>query len=761
MSIRIESSLPSTPARGHLLTVSSAEPIWGMDLQQPVSLSATQRHYLRRVFLMNGNHFARRMGSRRNLLALLASSAVFTAGCSNLATTAPTAAPLATGGTLNGTIHGGAQPIAFSTVTLYFAGQNGVGSGDPAAGASLGAPIVAAVTTSADDGHGSFAFQKKADASQVNTPDSFACPNGDPLVYVVARGGNPLGNHDPGLNNSASAFIAMYGQCSQISSANVVTMNEVTTVATMVALQQYFNPTTESIGADGIGVHKFALTQAINTISNLANMSTGAAISSKNTSSGPATVTITPESAKVNALANIIASCVNNQTATASPCTTLFGNATPPDTAVTGRPYHSSPFAPATDVLQALFYILTNPTNGSTANLNNLYNLIPGTAPFQPSLSSAPTDWTVAINYSSTGTCGTSNGNFISRPQELALDVYGNVWFANGQAGTGNLSGISPGGTAISCTFQGGGDAHGLALDTAGNIWYASHAGNTLYRYNPISNVTTPFATTSAPLAVFADGGNGSGDTVSNIYFTTDADTSVYMIAHGATAAGTTAPVQISSVVGANPNHLMVDDSHAIWVSSGTTFVSRIAPGTAGDPNFLNGYTTAQFPVPANSSAVTVAPGAGAVYVSSDAASTVTSLSGSGNNYSTTSGWPNLSGAGGINNPKAVAVDGRLNIWTVNGTANSGSGLYSLGEVSANGVALMPSGTTAGGRQVDSSFLADPRAIVIDMSGNVWVAGNGPVGTPSNSITEIVGAAVPVYQPFSVGLSNGRFQRLP
>ena len=67
----------------------------------------------------------------------------------------------------------------------------------------------------------------------------------------------------------------------------------------------------------------------------------------------------------------------------------------------------------------------------------------------------------------------------------------------------------------------------------------------------------------------------------------------------------------------------------------------------------------------------------------------------------------------------------------LNGTANSGSGLFSVSEVSALGVPLMPNGTAAGGRQLDSSFLANGRAIVIDMSGNVWLAGNGPVGTPS------------------------------
>lgn len=74
---------------------------------------------------------------------------------------------------------------------------------------------------------------------------------------------------------------------------------------------------------------------------------------------------------------------------------------------------------------------------------------------------------------------------------------------------------------------------------------------------------------------------------------------------------------------------------------------------------------------------------------------------------------------------------------------------------------MFTTGTTAGGRQFDNSVLANGTAIIIDMSGNVWVAGNGLAGSPSNSVTEIVGAAVPIYQPYSVGLSNGRFQRLP
>ncbi|WP_035348942.1 hypothetical protein [Edaphobacter aggregans] len=714
---------------------------------------------------MNGNHIARRPGSGRNLLALLASSAVFMAGCSNLATTAPTVAPQSTGGSISGSVHGGSQPVAFSTVTLYYAGQNGVGSGDFAAGPSLGAPIVAAVTTSADDGNGSFSFQKNPVNDQPSSGNQFSCPTAtDPLVYVVARGGNTLNTHDPAVNNSAAAFIAMYGLCSQVSAGNIVVMNEATTVATMVALQQYFNPVTESVGADGIGVHKYSLMKALDTISNLADMSHGNAITSKviTGSVSGVSVTATPETEKINALANIIASCVNNTAATASPCNRLFANATPPDVNLTGRPYRSSPFSAPTDVLQALYYMLSNPTNGSTTNLQNLYNLIPTVgAAFQPTLTSAPTDWTVAINYKSSDTCGSSSGNFIDQAQDINLDGLGNVWIGNGQDATGNLSAISLSGAPVSCVFLGGGNSHGVIVDALGNIWYASHSTNSVYRYKPTDQSVLSFTVAgAAPVAIFADGGV-AGNKNSSIFFTSDADTSVYMIPQGATATAMTptAPVQISSIVGPSPSHLMVDPTGAVWVTSGTNFISHIAPGTAGDPNYLNGYTTTQFSVPTDSYGLAVNSLGTGVYVTSNGANSgITYLTGSGNSFSVAAGWPTSAGLAGLNNPTAIALDGRANVWATNNTVNSGSGLDSVSAVSYLGNAIMPSGTTAGGRQFASNFLSGGRAAVIDLSGNVWVAGDGASG---NSITEIVGAAVPIYQPYALGLSNGRFQRLP
>src|SRR5271154_3992348 len=118
---------------------------------QPVAtattLSSKPLHHLSEGTPMIGNSFARLTGSKRNLLALMASSAVFTAGCSNLATTAPGTTPLSQAATLSGTIHGGNQQVVGASINLMYAGQRG---GTPAS--------IAATTTT--DANGSFSFIK-------------------------------------------------------------------------------------------------------------------------------------------------------------------------------------------------------------------------------------------------------------------------------------------------------------------------------------------------------------------------------------------------------------------------------------------------------------------------------------------------------------------------------------------------------------------------------------------------------------------------
>jgi hypothetical protein len=94
-----------------------------------------------------------------------------------------------------------------------------------------------------------------------------------------------------------------------------------------------------------------------------------------------------------------------------------------------------------------------------------------------------------------------------------------------------------------------------------------------------------------------------------------------------------------------------------------------------------------------------------------------------------------------------IAVDGRANTWIPN------SGSPSLSEISFFGPnALSP--TT--GFQKASSYLNASNALAVDQAGNIWIGGTG-----NNFITEIVGGAVPLYQPYAVGIAIGRFQAVP
>jgi len=143
---------------------------------------------------------------------------------------------------------------------------------------------------------------------------------------------------------------------------------------------------------------------------------------------------------------------------------------------------------------------------------------------------------------------------------------------------------------------------------------------------------------------------------------------------------------------------------------------------------------------------------------------------------------------------RSIAVDGAANVWfgafypEVGTTFPGPTDIYGVGEFSTTGsgttatfTALSPSGTSpgsncnsagtppqcpVGGGFQDPNFLAS-YGIAIDPSGNVWVPnGGGSVAASSTattttteyygtSITELIGAGVPVVTPTALGLQNG------
>lgn len=654
----------------------------------------------------------------RYRIGLLALAATLPLGCSNMTSTATQSATATPQVRIKGRVHGGNQPVSGAVVSVYFAGQSGYGS----------ASTLATTATTANDGYGSFSFTVTCP-----TPQS---PPYDPMVYLIARGGNTL-NNGSSSNNTAAEFLAALAPCSQITSSTFVDMSEVTTVATMAALQQYFNPATESFGVDGILLGYAAMSNAIATIPNLVDYTTGTAVSTltktANAGGSSVSITLTPESAKINTIANIISACINNNAnGDATACTTLENDATPPVPSTTSQP--NGTFHAATDLLTALYYMMTNPTNGSSSNLSAIYALAPGTgAPYQPTLSTAPTDWTIGVTYSSTSNCSNGNG-FFNFPYDLKLDARGNIWINNGPDTNGNLAQMAFDGTPIACTAVAT-KSRGSTIDDKGNIWVGSFSTNNIYRYNPTTGVTLTYTTAAPVVAITADGAD-------NVFFSTYTGTALYVIVGGSTATTAATPILISSAMGPAPAQIMLDATGIIWGSTGTTSVTATVPASGT-------YTTTPYTVSGNSYGISIVPGnSGNIFSSAQNTNTVDFLGPfiNGGGYSEAHNFP--TSGGGLNNPTAVSADGAHNVWV----ANNATGVSNVSEFAGNGTALSP----ASGFVKAGPYLVNGRSIIVDQGGNVWISRDG-----SNLITEIVGAGVPLYQPAAIGLAQGRFQTLP
>ncbi len=151
---------------------------------------------------MIGNYSARMTGSKRTLLALLASSLVFSAGCSDMSSTAPAVNSLATAATLTGKVHGGNQPVIGATVTLWFAGQGLTGS----------TAIKAATATT--DSTGSFSFTKDTAGGHDGTTPNWSCPTNRRISTGLCSLSGRQHTEQRRLRvNTAASFIALYGDC--------------------------------------------------------------------------------------------------------------------------------------------------------------------------------------------------------------------------------------------------------------------------------------------------------------------------------------------------------------------------------------------------------------------------------------------------------------------------------------------------------------------------------------------------------------------
>jgi streptogramin lyase len=549
----------------------------------------------------------------------------------------------------------------------------------------------------------------------------YACGTGSPQqVYLYAIGGNP----QVGGDNAAAGLMAVLGQCTANTFSGLpasIQMDEVTTVAAAYALAGYAGDATHMSGSNSAlaaqGMKNAALSAA-----NLADLGTGFALTA--TPNGNGSV---PQS-EINTLANILASCINSSGPGSSACTTLFSDAMNGSTA-------------PIDTATAAINIAHNPG----VNVAALWSLSSATAPFQPSLSSAPNDWTIGVTY--TGGGMTDSGG-------LAVDGSGDIWVANfGNYHGVSISELNPVGTPLSGSgFTGGGldSPDGIAIDASGNVWLANFSNNSLSKFSSLgvalsgSGYTGGGLNDPSALAIDTSGNvwvtNFNGPSLSKF-----SSLGVALSGSGYTGGGLSGPYGVA-----------VSTSGDVWIANLGTVLSRF--DSSGSPVAGSPYSGGDIDDP-----LAVAIDASGNIWLADYTPWISEFSSSGIARSPSNGYT----GGGVDHPGSIAIDGVGNVWLSNANSyTSGGGIVrtpgsrpaldgttysdSVTEFDSSGNPVSPSTAYL------SAGFNDLGDIVVDGSGNVWVS-----DINTNSLTELVGAAAPVVTPLVTAVANHQLGTRP
>jgi hypothetical protein len=561
-------------------------------------------------------------------------------------------------------------------------------------------------------------------------------------LYIVATGGNP--GLAPGTSNPAIAMMSALGPCTlnggqlTLDPTSFIWINEVTTVASVYAMSGFMAGDATHVGTSN--TNAVGVANAIGLVSNLVNPTAGVALTTTLAGNG------TAPQATINALGNTLAACVNSD-GTGTACSALFAAATP-----------SGGTAP-TDTIQAVFDIARNPAN----NVSTLFALASPTPPFQPTLPTAPNDWTLAVTYTGGGLSATN----------MAIDASGNAWFASSVfGGPYSVTEVSNNGSILSgangysvgtLTNPGG-----IAIDPAGNVWVSgsgqvaklSSSGSLLSGAN---GFTGGGLNTPSGIAVDGQGNAWVSDSGSKSLIKLDNSGNILSGASGFTT-------------GANfaPGGMAIDSAGDAWVVDGSNLSEFSNSGSVVSGS---GYAPGLSPLGL------AFDGTGNAWVSAALCCTagypqnglnnVAKVSSSGAQLSPAGGYANCVSPGIVGSlvtqclwwaPNAFALDGAGNVWsevaweiTVNGRNPDPKFSFAVAEMSNTGTILSGAtgytgGTSLGTNPAPGGVSAE--GIAIDGSGNVWVLFGG-------SVAEFVGAGTPVVTPFSAGVKNGTLGARP
>ena len=587
-------------------------------------------------------------------------------------TTTPVTPSTTPGSPLAGNVHGGALPIVGAHVYLFAANPAG-----------YGAPSVSMLNPAQPnvefDAAGYYVLTDADGFFHIS--GDYSCTSGQ-QVYMLALGGNP--GLPAGQTNPAIALMAALGACPEgqtnfASAVPYIVINEVSTVAAVYALSGFLtDPTHLSSSSTPNALQGVA--NAFLTVTNLVDTASG--IARIQTVAGNGDV---PQ-AEINSLANLLVTCVNSDGG--SGCTPLFSNS--PD--LSG--------VPPTNTISAALNIARKPG----ANVAALFTASQITPTFQPTLTAAPNDWSLALNLYADKMVG---------PYFPAIDSIGNIWVPAYENNT--LLEFDPTGANLSGPngFAGGGLnlPYSIAIDSHDNPWVVN--------FGPVNSSTvSKFSTTGAAL-------------VSSAY---PCDTQCFFPAFDAAQNLWISGSQHATVLG--PDGSVVKKFATTAFDSGIAINSTGIGWSIGQPSLLY-----RFALPAtlsSTSELTTAPANELTFVAIDSADKVWYASAKNNAI----GVSDKNGAlvspangytgGGLKGPAQIAIDGSNRVWIANRDGNS------LSAFTNSGVAISPA----------TGYLApnisNPRGLAIDASGNVWLT-----NFTYNSLTEFIGIATPTSTPVS------------
>ncbi len=593
------------------------------------------------------------------------------------------------GTALQGKVHGGQQPVVGASVYLYAANTTGyAGPGIAASSSNASVSLLTSASNTTKDTSGNYYVTTDSGGNFAITGD-YTCPSASSQVYIYSVGGNPGAG-----TNSAAGLLAALGTCATPITTSFIFVDEVSTIATAYAIASFATDATH-VSSSGSTLAQTGIANAFAAVTNLETLSTGLALATTPAANGGnGTV---PQS-EINTLANILAGCINSTGPTFTACSTLLSNAkngstTPNDTAT------------------AAINIAHNPG----ANIATLCGLATASAPFQPTLSAAPNDFTIAISYTAGG---------LAQPEGIAIDSSGNMWVANEENYPSFITELSSTGKALSGTngYAGGGlnMPSSIAIDGSGYVWVPNEY-DTLSKFNP--NGT---AVSGSP---FTGGGLNEDELIA-----IDGSGYVWITNHGNSSlskfdsSGTAITVSTGYTGGgmSDPQGIAIDTSGNVWVTdiypNGISEFNSSGSAVSGSP-----FTGGGLNMP---SGIAI-DGSGNLWVSNNiSAGSLSEFNSSGTAISGSA----FTG-GGLDYPGGIAIDGAGNVWA----ANDGNG--SLSEFNPSGTAISGSSGFQGG-------LESPIGIAIDGSGNIWVSN----AWPTNTIVEFVGVAAPVVTPMVANL---------